>query len=140
MITVCCRFSRSFKTMARREPVVFEVLSPRTVQRLSSGIGGEGDVWFTRCIKGQEPNIYELWTFSEDGICEVHPFFRVQISDDFTRETFRAHFSMQEKFEFLSWSADPSTKVFKGSIFLDHLAKLELLPWLALKKPMLTPG
>ena len=78
--------------MARCEPVVFEVFPPRTVQRLSSGRGGDGDVWFTRCIEVQEPEIYELWNFADDRICEVHPFARVQISDDFTRGTFHTHF------------------------------------------------
>ena len=63
-----------------------------TVQRLISGRGGEGGVWFTRCIKGREPEIYELWTFSDDEICEVHPFAWVQIRDDFTGETFNTHF------------------------------------------------
>ena len=140
MITVCCRFDHSFKTMTRREPVVFEVFPPRTVQRISSGRGGKGNVWFTRCIKGREPEIYELWTFDEDGIREVHPFVWVQISDDFTGETFHTHFSMQEQFEFLSWAAYPSTEVFNGSIFLNHLVKLELLPRLGLKTSTLTPG
>ena len=30
-------------------------------------------------------------------------------------------FSMQNQSEFLSWAVDPSTEVFNGSIFLDHL-------------------
>ena len=48
--------------------------------------------------------------------------------------------SMQEQFEFLSWAADPSTEVFNGLMLLNHLAKLELLPRLELKKSTLTPG
>ena len=36
MINVCCRFTRSFKTMSRREAVVFEVFPPCTVQRVCS--------------------------------------------------------------------------------------------------------
>ena len=92
MITVCCRFAHSFKTMARREPVVFEMFPPRTVKRIISGRGGEGNVWFTHCIEGQEPDIYELWTFADDIISEVHPFSRVQISYNFTGENFHTHF------------------------------------------------
>ena len=78
--------------MPGREPVCFEVLPPRTVQILSSVRGGEGSVWFTRCIKGQEPDICELWNFADDRICEVHPFARVQISNDFIGETIHTHF------------------------------------------------
>ena len=65
-MTVCCCFAHCFKTMARREPVVFEVLPPRNVQRLSSGRRDGGNVWYTRCIEGQEPDIYELWNFAEN--------------------------------------------------------------------------
>ena len=31
--------------------------------------GGKGAVWFTRFIEDWEPDIYELWTFDDDGIC-----------------------------------------------------------------------
>ena len=48
--------------------------------------------------------------------------------------------SMQKQFEFLSWAADQSTEVFNGSLFLYHLAKLELLPQIGLKTYTLTPG
>ena len=78
--------------MARREPVVFEVSPPRTVQRPSSSRGSEGEVFLFLCIKEQEPDIYELWNFADDRIREVHPFARVQISNDFIEETFHTHF------------------------------------------------
>ena len=74
--------------MPRRQPVLFEVVPLHTVQRLSSGRGDEGGVWFTRCIEGQEPEIYELWTIADDGICEVHPYAQVQISDDLSGRIF----------------------------------------------------
>ena len=48
--------------------------------------------------------------------------------------------SMHKDVELLSWDADPSTEVFNGSMFLDHFAKLELLPPLGLKKSTLTLG
>ena len=85
-------FRSLFQIMPSRKAVCFEVLPLRTVQILSSDRGGEGNVWFNCCIKGQEPKIYELWTFANDGICEVHPFARVQISDNFTGGTFHTHF------------------------------------------------
>ena len=44
------------------------------------------------CIYSREPEAFELWDFPEDGICEVHPYARVQISDDFTKDTFYSHF------------------------------------------------
>ena len=49
-------------------------------------------------------------------------------------------FLMQKQFEFLSWAVDPSTEVFNGSMFLDHLEKLELLLRLGLKTSTFTPG
>ena len=91
MITVFCRFAHSFKIMCIPQPVCFEVVPTRTGQIFISGRGGEGNVWFNCCIEGQEPEIYELWTFS-DGICKVHPYARVKISNDFIGETFHTHF------------------------------------------------
>ena len=78
--------------MAIHKPVSVQAAPPGTVQSLSSGRGGEDGVWFTRCVEGQEPKIYEFWTFVEDGTREVHPFARIKISDDFTRETFHTTF------------------------------------------------
>ena len=92
MITVCCRFAHYFKIMPRRQPVCFEASPPHTVQRLRYGRGEEGDVWFTCSIEGQDPEIYELWNFSDDGISKVQPYAQVQISDDFIGETFYTHF------------------------------------------------
>ena len=74
------------------QPVCSEVVPPRNVQTFRSGRGGEVDVIFTRCVEGQEPEIFELWAFAEDGICEVHPYSRVQISNNFIGENFHNHF------------------------------------------------
>ena len=49
-------------------------------------------------------------------------------------------FSMHKKSEFLSWVVDPWTEVSNGSMFPVHLAKLEILPRIGLKTPLLTPG
>ena len=78
--------------MPRCQPICFEVFPLRTVQGLSSGRGGEGDVWFTHCIEGQELEIYKLWTLVDDVICEVHPYAWFQTSDDFIVGVFHTHF------------------------------------------------
>ena len=67
-------------------------LTPRTVQALHCGRRGEDGVWFTRCVEGKGPEIYELWTFTEDRTRKVHPFARIQISDNFTGKTFHTDF------------------------------------------------
>ena len=74
------------------QPGISEVVPLRTVQRLSSGRGGKVDVMYTRCIESWEPEVFETWDFAEDRIHEVHPYARVQISDDFVRETFYTQF------------------------------------------------
>ena len=138
LITVCCRFAHSFKIMCIPQPACFEVVPSCTVERLSSGRGGEVDVWFTRCIKGREPKIYELLTFAEDGIREVRPYAQVQISDNFIGDIFTPTFSMHKKSELLSWVAYLSTEVSNGLMFLNHLVKLELLLWLGLETSKFT--
>ena len=65
---------------------------PRPAQALRSGRGGEIDIVYIRCIDGREPEAFELWAFAEDRFREVHPFARVQISDDFTEGTFYSQF------------------------------------------------
>ena len=69
-------------------------LPPRAAQSFRSGRGNKDGVWFTRCVDGQEPKIHEPWTFAEDGTREVHPFARIKISTNFTRETFHTDFSV----------------------------------------------
>ena len=74
------------------KPGIPEIFPPRTVQVLRSGIGGEIDVKYTRCIKGREPEVFELWAFDEEKSCKVHPYAWFQISNDFVGETFYSHF------------------------------------------------
>ena len=139
MSTVCFRLAHSFKTMARREPVAVQYAPPpRTVQALLSGRGGEEWVWFTCFVEGQEPKIYELWTFAEDGTRKVHPSARIQISEKLPGRLFTPILSMKKDVELIFWDRYPSTSVFNGSVFLDHFAKLELLPRLGLKTSTLT--
>ena len=55
----------------------------RTVQYIPSGREDEIEIAYICCIDGREPEAFELWAFAEDGICKVHPYAWVQISDDF---------------------------------------------------------
>ena len=106
MITVCCPFARSFKIMRISQTGIPEVVLLRPIQALCSVRGGEIEVGYIHCIEGQETEVFELWAFAEDGIREIHPYARVQISDDFVGETFTPTFSMHKKSEFLSLVAD----------------------------------
>ena len=92
MITVCCRFAHSFKIMCIPQTVWTEVIPMCPAQALCSGRRGEIEIAYICCIGVREPEAFELWAFSEDGIREVHPFARVQISDDFTEDNFYSHF------------------------------------------------
>ena len=74
------------------KPGIPEVFPPRPVQILFSGIGVKVDVMYTRCIEGWETKFFELLDFAKDGICEVHPFAWVQISNNFVGETFYTQF------------------------------------------------
>ena len=74
------------------QPEWTDVILPRTAQAIRSGRGVEIEIAYIRCIDGREPEAFELWDFSEDGIHEVHPFARVQIKDDLTKDTFYTHF------------------------------------------------
>ena len=78
--------------MSIPQPGWTEVILPRPAQALRSGRGGEIEVAYIRCIGGREPEAFELWAFAEDVIREVHLFSRVQISNDFTEDTFYSHF------------------------------------------------
>ena len=91
------------------QPGWTEVILPLPDQALHSGREGEIEVAYICCIYGREPEVFELWVFAEDVIRAVHPFARVQISDDFTEDTFYSHFLMHKKSKFLSWVTDPLT-------------------------------
>ena len=150
MITVCCRFAHSFKTMARRKPVSVQVLPLHTVQRLHSGRRGEGKVWFISCIEGREPKIYELWNFAEDGTRKVHPFARVQISDNFTGETFHTHFfnAKAVRISFLGriyvngsvqWLDVPRPFFETGVATADWTENIYVNPWCSVDRPVRSP-
>ena len=60
------------------------------------GNRGEDGIEFVRCVDGQEPQIYKLWSFDEDGITrEVHPFARVNVGD-FSGDCFETHYMTEE--------------------------------------------
>ena len=105
-----------------------------------SGRGGEIEISYIHCINGREPEAFEIWAFSEDGICEVHLFASVQISDKFIKETLYSHFFNVCKYKFLFWVTDPWTEMSNGLIFPERLRKLEVVSQLGLKIPLFTPG
>ena len=74
------------------QPGWADVILLRTAQAICSSRGDEIDIAYIRCIDGREPEAFELWALAEDGICEVHPFARFQIRDDFTEDTFYTEF------------------------------------------------
>ena len=74
------------------QPGWTEVILPRPAQALRSGRGGKIEIAYIRCLHSMEPEDFERWAFAEDRIREVHPFARVQISDNFTLDTFHSHF------------------------------------------------
>ena len=77
-------------TMHRRDPV--GVIR----QPFSSGSGGEDGVEFICCVGGWEPQIYELWNFSEDEItCEFHPFRRIDVGD-LSGDCFQTYYFAEE--------------------------------------------
>ena len=88
MITVCYRFAHCFKIMCIPQPRWTEVILLRPSQYFRSSREGEIEVAYIRCIDGREPEAFELWAFVEDGIREVRPYAWVQISDNFTEDTF----------------------------------------------------
>ena len=92
MITISCRFAHSFKIMRIPQPGWADVILPRTAQAIRSGRGEKIDIACIRYIDGRVPKDFELWAFAEDEFCEVHPFSRVQLRDDFTEDTFYTKF------------------------------------------------
>ena len=57
------------------------------------------DVPYIRCLDGWVPKAYELWALDEDGVCEVHPYARVELLSDFTEDTFHTHFFNAQQFQ-----------------------------------------
>ena len=68
------------------------IILQHTAQGICSGTGDEIDIAYIRCINVRVPEAFELWVFTEDGICGVHPFARFQLRDDFTEDTFYTEF------------------------------------------------
>ena len=92
MIVVSCRFAHSFKIMCIPQPAIPFVVPPHPVQALHSGRGVEIDVLYICCADSMLPEAFELWDFAEDGFCEVHPYARVKILDNFREDTFYSYF------------------------------------------------
>ena len=57
---------------------------------------GSGDgidrVTYIVCLYGKVPKRYKLLSMNEQGVCEVHPFARIRLLDDFRADTFQTTF------------------------------------------------
>ena len=49
-------------------------------------------VTYIVCLHAREPEEYRLWSLNTQGVCEVHPFARVRLFDNFREDTFRTNF------------------------------------------------
>ena len=85
------------------QPGWADVILPLTSQSIRSGRGDEIDIAYIRCINGRVPEAFELWFFTDDRICGVHPFARVQIRDNCTEDIFYTIFfnALQVRVPFL---------------------------------------
>ena len=93
MIAVSCRFAHSFNIMRMRHPIVPVRAPPDPVRVLHSGSDDNiKQVTYIVCLNGWLPEMYELCDLNAQGVCEVHPFARVQIFDDFREDTFKTFF------------------------------------------------
>ena len=67
--------------MATQEPV------GSMHRRANSGSGEEDGPEFIRCVDRQQPQIHEVWTFTEDGVTrEIHPTAGVDVGAGFVGE------------------------------------------------------
>ena len=92
MITVSCYFAHIFKIRRIPQSIIpFSVpLQPVTVLR-----SGSTDIIedpYIRCLNGQVPEAFEVWSLADDGFREFHPYARVKILSEFREETFHAFF------------------------------------------------
>ena len=94
-----CRFAHSFKIVCVPHPIVPFRAPPQPVQVLRSGRGGEINVPYIRCLSGWVPVDYELWALAEDGVCEVHPYTRVELLSNFREDTSHTHFFNARQFQ-----------------------------------------
>ena len=74
------------------QPVIPEFVPPHPVQALGSDRGGDIDVLYIRSFDVWEPKDFELLSFAEEIVCEVHPYARIKILDNFREDTFYSHF------------------------------------------------
>ena len=94
MFAISYRFSYSFNIVMRmRHPIVpvrglpdpvwvFYYVSDNTIDLVS----------YIVCLHRWVPERYELWSLNASGVCEVHPFARVRLLDDFREDTFKTFF------------------------------------------------
>ena len=69
------------------------------VQILCSGIGGEIDSPYIRCLDGRVTSTYELWVLAEDRVREVYPYAIVRLLSEFREDTFHTNFFNARRFQ-----------------------------------------
>ena len=93
MIVVSCRFAYSFNIMRMRHPIVPVCVPTYPVRVLYSGSDDTIEqVPYIFCLNGRVPEMYKLWSLNAQGVCEVHPFARVRLFDDFIEDSFKTFF------------------------------------------------
>ena len=99
MITVSCCFAHSFKIMRVLQPIIPFLVPLQSVQVFCSSRCGEINVLYICCLDSRVPEACELWVLAEDGVCEVHPYARVELLPDFREDTFHTHFFNAQQFQ-----------------------------------------
>ena len=96
-------FAYSFNIVMRmRHPIVFVRAPPDPVQVFYSGSNDTIDpVSYIVCLHGQVPERSELLRLNDGGVCEVHPFARVRLLDDFRDDNFQTFFFDSWRFRIL---------------------------------------
>ena len=90
-------------------------------------------VTYIVCLHGRVPERYELWSLNAQGVCEVHPFARIRLLDDFREDTFQTTFFNSRRccIPFIGWILLNSSVEFiefadvtsdlKGVIFIPNI-------------------
>ena len=73
MITVRCRFARSFKIMRIPQSIIPLRAPPQHVAFLRSSSADVIEVPYIRCLDGRVPEVFEVWALADDGVRKVQP-------------------------------------------------------------------
>ena len=74
MITVSCRFARSFKIVCLPQPIIPVRGPAQSVTVLWSGSADMLEVPYICCLNWRVPKAFELWALVDNGVREVYPY------------------------------------------------------------------